>query len=356
MPKIAIVSPSLKVGGIERALSVLANHFVSSNLEVVFISCLRGKGFYKLDARVRPVGPDFTRKSGLRDKLIFYPRIVKFIRKSVIREKPDAVLSFGDVFNPLVLLALRGSGIPIFISDRTSPDYHFKFPIPLLKKCLYPQSAGFIAQTARAADFKEKYFGNKLNIKVIPNAIREVKTYPEVPRENVILYLGRFAWEKAPDRLIKAFAQINKRAGWQLHMAGAGPMLSEMKELAQQLGVGEEVIFPGEVDNVDKLFARASIFVLPSVLEGFPNSLCEAMAAGLPVICYDSIPYEDILVPGESGLVIKESGAKTLASELEVLMHDSIRREKIGSEAASAISRLSTGKVASEYLDFMGLQ
>jgi GalNAc-alpha-(1->4)-GalNAc-alpha-(1->3)-diNAcBac-PP-undecaprenol alpha-1,4-N-acetyl-D-galactosaminyltransferase len=128
------------------------------------------------------------------------------------------------------LLALYGTKYPVFISDRTSPDYKFSFPIPLMKRWLYPHSAGFIAQTQRAAEYKQKQFGDKLNIRVIPNAIREVKSFPDVKREKIILYVGRFAWEKGPERLIHAYCGLENRQGWKLLMAGSGPLLKPMQK------------------------------------------------------------------------------------------------------------------------------
>jgi GalNAc-alpha-(1->4)-GalNAc-alpha-(1->3)-diNAcBac-PP-undecaprenol alpha-1,4-N-acetyl-D-galactosaminyltransferase len=76
----------------------------------------------------------------------------------------------------------------------------------------------------------------------------------------------------------------------------------------------------GEVDNVDLLLASASIYVLPSVLEGFPNALCEAMAGGLPVIAFDSIPYESIVDNGVNGIILKERTPANLAREIDRLV------------------------------------
>jgi GalNAc-alpha-(1->4)-GalNAc-alpha-(1->3)-diNAcBac-PP-undecaprenol alpha-1,4-N-acetyl-D-galactosaminyltransferase len=124
--KICVVSPSLKIGGIERALSVLSNYFVSKGYDVTFISCLAGDKFYTLNENIKFIEPHFNRTASKLNKLSYYPRMVLWIRKQVKRVDPDVVLTFGDNFNPLVLLAVSGLKYPVFISDRTSPD--FKFP------------------------------------------------------------------------------------------------------------------------------------------------------------------------------------------------------------------------------------
>jgi len=351
--RLCIISPSLKLGGIERALTVLAEQFYKKGIKVDFVSCLKGDRFYQLPDSVCIHEPPFLRTASFLNKIIYYPRLLYYIRKKVRELDPDRVLAFGDWFSPLVLFALYGTKFPVYISDRTSPDYKFKFPIPQLKKWLYPSSKGFIAQTQRAADFKRKQFGDKLNIRIIPNAIRDVKLHPEIQREQVILYLGRFAWEKAPDRLIKAFADIKEKTGWQLHMAGQGPMLEEMNALTKSLNIDDSVVFLGHVKDVDRLFARASIFVLPSVIEGFPNALCEAMAAGLPCICYDTIPHEDIIQNGHDGVVVEGDAHASLSRALEELMNSSAKRDKFGKEALKASERFKSDKIATQVLEFI---
>ena len=156
---ICIVSPSVNMGGIERALVVLANYFVSEGHKVSFISCLARHHFYVLDTKIYLIEPDFKHSGRFLTKIIYYLRVSFFIRRTIRKIQPDVVLSFGDWFNPLVLMSLLGLEYPAFISDRTSPDFKFKFPIKPFKRWLYPKSAGFIAQTRRAADYNHEKFG-----------------------------------------------------------------------------------------------------------------------------------------------------------------------------------------------------
>jgi len=350
---ICIVSPSISMGGIERALVVLANHFVLKGYDVSFISCIPRPHFYQLDEKVNIIEPDLKYFGGFINKLIFYPRIALFIRRNILEIHPYVVLSFGDWFNPVVLLALYGLKYPVFISDRTSPDFKFKFPVPLLKKWLYPRSAGFLAQTSLSAEYNRIKFRNRLNISIIPNAIREVKLYPDISREKMILYVGRFAWEKGPERLILAFNAIPDRQGWQLHMAGSGPLLNEMKKLAGNLNISDEVFFHGRVQEIDHLYARAGIYVLPSLLEGFPNSLCEAMAAGLPCICFDKIPYQEIFTNGIDGIAVRDGDLNELTNTLVRLIENKSLRDMMSSRAKEIRNRFNVESVGKQVLEFI---
>lgn len=349
--KICIVSPSLKMGGIERALTVLASYFNAKGYEVSFISCLGGENFYKLDEGIHLVKPKFSNRGGV-SKVFFYFRLLFFLRKEVKKIHPDVVLSFGDWFNPLVLLSLKGLDYPVFISDRTSPDYNFNVVTKLGKRILYPMSKGFIAQTQKAADFKKNQFGEALNIKVIPNAIRELRIHQN-EKEKIILYVGRFAWEKAPQRAIEAFSKITSTNGWELHMAGDGPLLNEMKELAKSLGITDKIVFHGKVKEIDSLFSKASIYVLPSVLEGFPNALCEALSAGIPSLCFESIPYENIIEDGTNGFIIKNNDIEELSERMKYLMKNKETLEHFSNNAKKIKEELSLNKIGERYLQFL---
>ena len=342
------------MGGIERALSILANEWVERGFNIVYVSCLVSKPFYYLNPKIKVIEPNFERSGGLSNKVFFYPKLVSYIRKEIIKENPDRILSFGDFFNPLLLIACSGLNVPVYISDRTSPDYKFPTYIKILKSRMYPKATGFIAQTTRAAVYKKEQFGDRLSIKVIPNALKEMSITKE-KRDKIILYVGRFAWEKAPHYLIEAFAQIKDNYDWRLVMAGSGPLLPQMKILAQELNIGNQVDFLGDVKNVDHLYAKAGIYVLPSVVEGFPNSLCEAMAAGLPSICFDTIPHEDIFINPNMGIVCSELSSKSLAKELEGLIVDKRKRDEIGTNASRLSEYLNIKNIGAQYLEFMKL-
>jgi glycosyltransferase involved in cell wall biosynthesis len=138
-------------------------------------------------------------------------------------------------------------------------------------------------------------------------------------------------------------------------MAGSGPQLAEMKLLAQEFGIENRVEFLGDVKNVDQLYAKARIYVLPSVIEGFPNSLCEAMASGLPSVCFDTIPHEDIFIIPDMGVVCSDVSSQSLAKALDRLINDEVYRNTLGNNASKIKEHLDIKRVGSQYLEFMKL-
>jgi GalNAc-alpha-(1->4)-GalNAc-alpha-(1->3)-diNAcBac-PP-undecaprenol alpha-1,4-N-acetyl-D-galactosaminyltransferase len=354
LKSILIISPSLKTGGIERALTVLANEFVACKFQVFFIACLPGAQQYALDERIKTIPSGIHYGRGPWGKLLFYMRLVIFLRRQTQSIKPDAVLTFGDVFNPLVLLALIGKNINVYISDRTSPSFRINPVARMLKRWLYPGCAGFIAQTSRMADFQRRAFGARLNIRTIPNAISLIDL--RVPaRRNSVLYVGRLSWEKGVDRLIRAMALVADK-NWKLEIVGSGPEQNKLESLAAELGISDRTLFHGQQRTPEHFFAACSIFVLPSHMEGFPNALCEAMSAEMPCICFDSIPFESILEPDVTGLVVSKDNIQELADKLNYLIRDDVKRTQMGRLAAQTAKKFDSRKIALEYLEFMNLR
>lgn len=353
--KILIVAPSRKNGGIERALSVLANEWALQNFEVIYVSCLKSEPFYTLNSKIKIVEPSFKRIGGLSNKLLFYPKLISYLRTQIKTHQPDRILSFGDFFNPLVLLAASDLKIPIYISDRTSADFKFPFYIKFLKQRMYPKAAGFIAQTQRAFDAKSSQFGPEFRQVVIPNAIRNIEKL-NFEHEKIILYAGRFSWEKNPKALISAFAKIENKDGWKLVMAGDGPQWNEMKQNAKTFGIENDVFFLGAVPQLDEWLNKASIFVLPSVLEGFPNALAEAMMAGIAVVCFDSIAYESLINPGEDGEVIPFENINLLTDKMQELILDKNARIQLGMKARNKATNWTVQNVINQYINFLELR
>jgi GalNAc-alpha-(1->4)-GalNAc-alpha-(1->3)-diNAcBac-PP-undecaprenol alpha-1,4-N-acetyl-D-galactosaminyltransferase len=346
---ICLVSPSLQMGGLERAMSNLGNYFNSKGYKVYYIVLYKFDKFYELDNGIELIEPDFNYDVS---KWIYYLKLLFYIKANVKQCNPDTVLSFGDYHNALVLFALKGSKYPVYISDRSSPDKNFGRFFTKFKKFTYSSSKGVIAQTERAAAQKRNMLGNAFNITIIPNAIRHVNRY-DVARENCILGVGRHHKVKGFDMLIDAFALLD--TDWKLVLAGGrGPETDNLKAQAEALGVLNKITFLGDVKKIDKVYASAGIFVLSSRSEGFPNALCEAMAAGLPCVSFDIVAGPaDIITNGVNGILVPPTNIKELAAQMQTLILNQNLRNSLGAEASKLQQELSMQSSGEKFLKFI---
>lgn len=349
---IVIVTPKLGIGGIQRTTTNLSNWLTGKGYGVILISCKKEDIFYDLNQNVHVITPNFNYSLD-KGKLLYYFNVIKYLRYELKKIDSKHVFSFGEAFNPLVLIASRALGKKVYIADRTSPDYKHSAIISKLRRFTYPLAHALILQSQKSFNYNKSLFG-KLKKVVIPNFIHPIDSHLG-ERKKSILYIGRFAWEKAPDRLIKAFAKIENKKGYILEMCGDGPMLEDMKDLTVSLGIKSEVIFHGQVTNVEDYYKKAGIYVLPSVLEGFPNALCEALSTGLPSVCYDSIPYEDIGTNNVDFLVVGKD-FPTLEDALTHLISNEDERIRLSQNAIDIKQRLSDENVGNKFLKLIAAE
>lgn len=350
---ICLVAPSLQGGGIERALTTLSSHFVKRGHKVVYIACRAGKHFYELDSNVVFKEPSFVHTASSHHKLLNYYKTIKFVRKQLKEFKPDTILSFGDIINPLTLLANRGLGYPIYISDRISPKQNLGRFKNFMKKITYSKATGIIAQTEQAAQYKRRVFGDNLNMKIIPNSLRAIEDTTGVVKKNQVIGVGRLSFEKGFDRLIAAFSLIKAHDDWNLLLVGDGPVRKDLERQVADLGISNRVDFAGMRKDVDQLLAESRIFVIPSRCEGFPNALCEAMASPLPCIAFDGVPTENLITNNVDGIVLKDNDIDGLANAIGQLMDDEVLRNTLSLNAISIRQRLDKEKIGDEFLDFI---
>jgi glycosyltransferase involved in cell wall biosynthesis len=163
---------------------------------------------------------------------------------------------------------------------------------------------------------------------------------PRPARGARVVFVGRLVEEKALPVLLRAWAAVTERiAAATLDIVGAGPLQAELRALAARLGITSTVTFHGFHDDVTPFLWAADVFVLPSVVEGLSNALLEAMAAGLPVVATRISGTEDVVVHGETGLLVPADDADALAGALTSLLAAPERAREMGRRARDQVIR-----------------
>jgi len=350
---ICVVTPSFNIGGIERTVSEFANFFHLKGYEVTLISLLSGKKYFKINAGIRVIEPKFNRSNSTLKNLVYRIRLFFFIRNKVKAYHPVVVLSMSDTFNYLVIGSLLGLPCKVFIGDVTKPDRKLALLTRMGKRYLYPLATGFIAQTQGAYKYYRNFFGDGFNMRVINGAVKVISNY-QIEKEKIILCAGRLSIEKGQDRLIEAFSLLKNTSDWKLVFTADGPFKKQLLGLVANKGLNDNIEFIGKVDDIDLQYAKASIFVLPSRIEGFPNALTEAMAAGLPCVCFNSFPAEEIIDDGIDGYIVIDGNIEELAEKIQLLIDNESLRLSIGKEAMKIRERLSIDNIGGQMLEFIG--
>lgn len=358
-PHVMFIISALASGGAERVIVDLS-HFLSEKGYVVTVATLEGdrSDHFSLHESVRRLRTNIMWESrGVLDSALSMLRRLRLIRSLVRNAKPDVVVSFIEMTNVRVLLALAGSGIPVIVSERTDPRHH---PVSgcwsYLRRQSYRLAARLIVQTDNVARWARSWLSAE-RVVIIPNAVRTpgdlgAQQKPSgMPNERVVLGMGRLSVEKGFDLLIRAFAQAGlHRAGWSLVLLGEGCERAPLTALASELGVGENVLLPGVQSNPAEWLQHADIFALSSRYEGFPNALLEAMQCGVASVAFDceSGPSE-IIHDGFDGLLVTPRDVDRLSDALRRLAVDEVLRGRLGSNARRIAERFSPDAVYSKW-------
>jgi glycosyltransferase involved in cell wall biosynthesis len=139
--------------------------------------------------------------------------------------------------------------------------------------------------------------------------------------------IARLDEMKGIDVLLRAVVSL---AGARLIVAGRGPDESVLHRLATKLGIDDRVEWVGWTEQPAEQLPRFTVFVLPSRSEGLPLSVCEAMLAGLPVVASDVGGVGEVVVDGETGVLVPPDHPDALAGAIETLLRDAALRARMG--------------------------
>jgi len=169
-------------------------------------------------------------------------------------------------------------------------------------------------------------------------------------RPPVVGTAARLVPIKAIEYLIRSVAAVRKRIGdLRLEIAGSGPELRPLQAEANSLGLADGVRFLGWRPDMATVLPRWDVFILPSLDEGFPIALLEAMAAGLPVIASDVGGVPELVNHGETGFLVRPRDVDGLSERLVYLVPDRQARASMGAAGRRRVRSLfSADRMAAE--------
>jgi len=236
-----------------------------------------------------------------------------------------------------MIRAARAARLPILYQELGTPDFLPELNVyyEMLSEVL-PLCDGIAALSpSLARRFSEKFGG--VPASVLPLMVEEpAPAERTAASDNVTFgFAARMEYGKAPLALVEAFARVCRTERASLRMAGAGPQRIEVESLARALALDGRCAFSGIYKGPAQrsAFMRGiEVFVLPSLAEGTPNGIIEAMAHGLPVIASDVGGIPDTVTP-EMAVLIAPGDVAALAGAMLALVRDPARRAAMGRAA-----------------------
>jgi len=277
-------------------------------------------------AWVNNILPDDTEKYHLKNWGAWDIFAALKLRKILLRTKPDIIITHTNRALTLTLKAIKGK-IPII-----AVAHNYKIKQFIKADAVFTITQDLAGKVADLGVKSQKIFH-------IPNMIKASEpTHKEPHNPLVIGALGRFVHKKGFAIYLQAL-KILKEQGIEFKalLGGAGEESENLQQLAQQLGLQENLEFIGWVEDRAEFYNRLDIFCLPSLHEPFGIVLLEAFAHKVAVVSTNSEGPIEIATPNEDALLVEKNDAVALANALKKLLADEILREYLRDNAYKKI-------------------
>jgi glycosyltransferase involved in cell wall biosynthesis len=361
--RIAFFLPNLAGGGAERVALNLLKGMLERDVSLdLVVADTEGPYLEQVPAGVRLVNLGTGRVTRA------IPALARYLKET----KPAGLISHLNHANVAAILAkeLARSKTKLVVVEHATLSVNKstlrrgKF-LPPAMKLLYPRADVIVGVSQGVADDLDHQLGFKAGtVKTVYNPVIDQETLSKasMPLEHpwfqagsppVYLAVGRFTPEKDFPNLIEAFALVRQQKNARLMILGEGELRPELEAQIESLGISDDVLLPGFVQNPYAYMSNASVFVLSSRWEGLPTVLIEAMACGCSVVATNcpSGPQE-ILAAGKYGLLVPVEDAPALAAAMIQTLDSPVDR-------SSSIDRgmyFSTERAVSEYLKLFDYQ
>jgi glycosyltransferase involved in cell wall biosynthesis len=159
-------------------------------------------------------------------------------------------------------------------------------------------------------------------------------------RTRVLLCVGRLSHEKGHADLIRAFPKMRELAGdssLRLVLVGEGPERPRIEDLCRALHLTDVVTLAGQQDDINPYYGIADVFLLPSLSEGCPNVLLEAMAAGVPVVATAVGGVPEVVTSGRDAILVKKHDTAGMAAATAELLSNQRLRDRLISFAREIV-------------------
>lgn len=364
--RITIVTNAFGCGGSERVVALWCKGFTDRGHQVTVLNMSHPDNmrFFPLPPSVEVISLDMmqTSKNGFEAVSATFRRLTK-MRRIIPRTRPDRVITLYPQLNVLSIVALCGTGIPVFVSEHNDPNLCANGEIwETLRPWAYRWAAKVVS-VSQGVDRALSYLPAHKRCVIFNPVVAQINDAPlpaiagSDPNRPWIVSMGRLSYQKGYDLLIPAFAQLADRyPDWQLIILGEGADREKLEALRDGLGLKTRILMPGAIQSIAPVLHKAEFFVMASRFEGFPMAHLEALSSGLPVVVTDceSGPRE-IIRHEVDGLLVKTEDVEALTEGMNKLMENPALRHQFSQRAPEILDRFGMEKVMDDWALMMKL-
>ncbi len=254
------------------------------------------------------------------------------------------------------LLSLRGGDVPGFMGEELRRVHNMTMPIT---RRVWSRASAIIANSQGLHELAQKTLPGK-RIEIVPNGIDLDTFYPsdrtgDDLKKVRLLFVGRLAGQKGLPYLLQALAKLGPEVlnSTELELVGSGPDEGALRAMTGELRLNNVVKFLGWVprEEIPDHYRAADVFVLPSLDEGLPNVVLEAMGCGNALVATDIRGNQELVSNGGNGLLVPAADSNSLAEALGKVITDRELRERMGRISRMKVMSYSWASTADRYVE-----
>lgn len=324
-------------GGTERTTSLLANLLVDKGYKVSICSLFKENKSNAYDIhktiRITYLTADIY-KADLNPFNRFRLWVKAYSKLFSYCKNQNHGIIIGQGFLPNVLLWAVGK------ANRSIACEHYKYTIynkqiRRLRNYIYKSFKVVVTLTNNDA---EKFIRQGVRATVIPNMIPFHPRKKSEYHANRIISVGRLHPQKGYDLLLPALKPVfSKYPNWHIDIYGDGPDRFLLENLCKDLKLQSHVFFKGFCSNIQQEYLKSSFYVMSSRFEGFPMTLLEALACGLPVISFNCPEGPADLLKDEAGYLVEPEDIDRMSEAVIHLIEDEKLREMYAENGLAAV-------------------
>ncbi len=348
--RLLFVIENAAYGGGEKSFSLLIRGLPAEKFEIFCAALPEGRFYEEVGGRCRFLPLDLRNRFDLAN--------IGRLRAMMNEHRIEVANSQGARADFFCALAARGTGVRVAATVAMPVE---GFDVCWPKKAAYKALAAYAARRTAAAitpaaDLVKRLGGRYPRVELILNPVDLAEFDPAnfdatallerygLRGRLVLAALGRLEWQKGYPHLLDALkAALDAEPGLRGRLAcligGCGSLEGELKRRSEALGLDDTVIFCGEVSGVRDFLGAADIFVMPSLLEGQPLALLEAMAMAKPIIASDIPGIREPVEGGRAAVLVPPADPAALAGAIRKMASDMGAGLALGRQARQLAGR-----------------
>jgi glycosyltransferase involved in cell wall biosynthesis len=314
--------------GAEMFTCQLSNNLIEKGHQVKIVSLFEGK------AQLPFSGEIYFLNAYLKNRFLDIPAWRKL--SEIIRDfKPDIIqANAGDTLKYMVFSKILFSWkVPIVSRNASEVGRYLKSPIQKGINTFFYKNVERVISVSKASEkdilIHFPFLSGKTT--VIPVGLENISEIEKIvlkPEDcQHIVHVGGFTFEKNHVGVLRIFqALVNSNQKVHLHLIGDGPLKPKIEKEVNNMGLNSNITFYGFVNNPLSYIKAADVFILPSIIEGLPAVILEAMYCEIPVIAYNVGGISEIVVNGQTGWLIEKNDESGFKNTLDKVLgnHENI--------------------------------